>query len=153
MSFAKPSHAGWPRVAPALFYDDAAAAIDWLVRAFDFKLRLRIDGDDGRVVHSELECGDGLVMVANARNPAHPELTHTRSPRSLAGANTQSLCVVVDDPDAHCARARAAGAVIASEPETQDYGPEYGAHRGYRAIDLEGHHWWFLREVRGPTAK
>ena len=38
------------------------------------------------------------------------------SPRSLKGANTQSLCICVDDVDAHAKRARAAGATIATEP-------------------------------------
>ena len=54
----------------------------------------------------------------------------------------------VDDADAHCERARAAGAVIATEPATQDYGEGYWADRGYEARDLEGHHWWFMQRLR-----
>ena len=30
---------GWPRIVPAVFYNDAAAAIDWLPRAFGFAVR------------------------------------------------------------------------------------------------------------------
>ena len=30
----KPPPAGWPRISSSLFYDDAAAAIDWLERTF-----------------------------------------------------------------------------------------------------------------------
>ncbi len=35
---------GWPRLSSSLFYDDAPAAIDWLGRAFDFQVRLKVDG-------------------------------------------------------------------------------------------------------------
>jgi uncharacterized glyoxalase superfamily protein PhnB len=55
----------------------------------------------------------------------------------------------VDDVDAHCARARAAGAIVTTEPQTTDYGDEYWADRTYEATDLEGHHWWFIQRVRG----
>src|SRR5215813_8408179 len=46
--------------------------------------------------------------------------------------------VIVDDVDAHFARAKAAGAVITREPVTQDYGG-----RDYTAKDPEGHVWTF----------
>jgi uncharacterized glyoxalase superfamily protein PhnB len=61
--------------------------------------------------------------------------------------------VFVDDADAHCARARAAGAKIIDEPETHDYGEEYWTDRTYRAEDLEGHNWWFYHRVREPVVR
>jgi uncharacterized glyoxalase superfamily protein PhnB len=64
------------------------------------------------------------------------------------GANTQNMMVFVDDVDAHCERARAAGAVITRELETQDYGDEYGVDRGYECRDIGGHHWWFVQRLR-----
>jgi uncharacterized glyoxalase superfamily protein PhnB len=138
-----PLPAGWPRISSALFYDDAAAAIEWLEKAFGFATRLRVEDGAGGIVHSELELGDGegVVMVASAR-------AAKRSPRSLDGANTQSLFVYVDDVDAHCARARAHGAVIVSEPSVHDYGDEHWADRGYEALDREGHGWWFAQRLR-----
>ena len=148
----EPTPADWPRISSALFYDDAAAAIDWLQRAFGFEVRLRIDGEGGRIEHSELVYGDGLIMVASG-GAARPERGFCSSPSALGGRNTQSLCVYVDDVDAHCARARAAGAAIGREPATDDYGPEHGAHRSYEAVDPEGHHWWFMRRVRAPQAR
>ena len=45
--------------------------------------------------------------------------------------------------DAHCGRARAAGATILAEPSDQFYGD-----RTYRAVDLEGHVWSFGQTVR-----
>ena len=56
--------------------------------------------------------------------------------------------VFVDDVDAHCARARAAGARIADEPKVHDYGEDYWADRSYGAVDPEGHLWWFTQRVR-----
>jgi uncharacterized glyoxalase superfamily protein PhnB len=61
--------------------------------------------------------------------------------------------VYVDDAEAHCARARAAGAKIVEEPTTHDYGEEYWTDRGYEAEDLEGHHWWFYQRLRTPGAQ
>jgi uncharacterized glyoxalase superfamily protein PhnB len=132
----------WPRISSGLYYQDANAAIEWLGRAFGFEPRLVVEGDDGGVVHSELVFGDGLVMVGSAgRRP------WCRSPRELAGGNTQSLMVYVDDVEAHCARARAAGAAIATELTTSDYGDEYWKDRCYEAVDCEGHHWWFAQRL------
>jgi uncharacterized glyoxalase superfamily protein PhnB len=140
---------GWPRISSALFYDDAARAIEWLERAFGFETRLRIEGEGGRIEHSELTLGDGLIMVGSAGGTSGlPVPLPCRSPQAVDGANTQFLCVRVDDTDAHCARARAAGARIVEEPVTKDYGAEYDSHRTYRAVDPEGHYWCFMQVVR-----
>ena len=144
-----PTPSGWPRISSALFYDDAAAAIDFLCKAFGFDVRLRIEGEGGRIEHSELTYGDGLVMVGQSGGRSDREVPLPgASPRGLGGRNTQSLCVHVDDADAHCAQARAAGAVIVQEPQIQDYGDDYWVDRSYSALDLEGHLWWFMQRVR-----
>jgi uncharacterized glyoxalase superfamily protein PhnB len=136
---------GWPRISSALFYDEAAKAIEWLCRAFGFEVRLKIEGEDGGILHSELLLGEGVVMVADSKKTAY-----RRSPRAVGGANTQNLMAYVDDVEAHCARARAAGARITIEPKTTDYGEEYWEDRGYEAEDLEGHHWYFSQRLRSP---
>jgi uncharacterized glyoxalase superfamily protein PhnB len=146
----KPTPPGWPRVSVALYYEDASRAIDWLCRAFGFETRLKIEDDDGVVQHSELTFGDGLIMVGQVDAPGKP--AHRKAPRQLEGANTQSMMIYVDDADAHCARARAAGATIAAEPTVHDYGEEYWADRGYECVDLEGHHWWFYQRLRTGKA-
>lgn len=145
-------HENWPWISSALFYEDAAKAIDWLCDAFGFEVRLKIEGEGGRIEHSELTYRGGVIMVATIGGKAGANRVQCRSPRSLDGANTQSLCVYVDDVDAHCQKARAAGATIAAVPTTDDYGDAYGANRTYEAIDPEGHHWWFLRVARDPKA-
>ncbi len=144
--------AGWPRICVALFYEDALQAIDWLCRAFGFAVRLKVLADDGRIAHSELVYGEGVIMVAQAGKFAVRGRV-TRSPQSLDGANTQGVMLYVDDADAHCARARAAGAIIDHEPTLHDYGAQYWADRSYGARDLEEHQWWFTQRVRDPGKK
>ena len=145
----QPPPGGWPRSASALCYYDASAAIGWLCEAFGFEVRLRIEGEGGHIEHSELAYGEGLVMVSQSGGkPGRAEPLPGKSPKALDGANTQALCVVVEDAVAHCARARAAGATIVDEPTVHDYGEDYWADKTYRAVDLEGHHWWFMQRVR-----
>lgn len=150
----QPTPAGWPRISSSIFYDDAAAAIDWLCRAFGFEVRLKVEGEGGRIEHSELTFGDGLIMVGQAGGKSsRPVPLPCVSPRAIGGGNTQALCVFVDDVDAHCTAAEAAGASIVEPPATQDYGEDYWSDRSYRVADLEGHQWWFMQRVRGPRER
>lgn len=129
---------------PALSYRDPKAALDWLARAFDFELTMAIEGpdDDPTQCHYEMAYqGRGRIMVGSEWNE------WMRSPASTDGLNTTSTHVAVaTDIDAHCERARAAGAEILVEPSDQFYGD-----RVYRAKDLEGHHWTFAMHVRDVT--
>jgi len=148
----KPTPKGWPRISAGLYYRNAAVMIDWLCLAFGFEVRLRVEGEDGRIAHSELSYGDAVVMVGEERRGDAQRFGHdAASPLSVGGANTQSLLIYVDDVDAHCARARAAGARIANEPKLHDYGAEYWADRSYGAADPEGHLWWFTQRIRDPA--
>jgi uncharacterized glyoxalase superfamily protein PhnB len=142
----KPTPPGWPRISSSLYYEDPASAIDWLCRAFGFELRLKVEGDAGRIEHSELELGGGLVMVSGTHK--RDKCPYMHAPREVGGANTQNMMVYVDDVEAHCKRARAAGAKIVNEPETHDYGDDYWADRTYECEDVGGHHWWFSERVR-----
>jgi len=141
----KPTPPGWPRISSSLRYDDPRAAIDWLCSAFGFEVRLLVEGDGGSIEHSELRYGDGVIMVAGAQKSGR--FPYMRTPKQVGGANTQNMMVYVDDAQAHCERARAAGAVIVREPETHDYGAEYWTDRGYECRDPGGHHWWFHQRL------
>jgi uncharacterized glyoxalase superfamily protein PhnB len=143
----KPTPAGWPRISSSLYYQDAVSAIDWLCKAFGFEVRLKVE-EGGRIMHSELTFGEGLIMVGSAGD-ARPGAGYRKSPREVGGANTQNMMAYVDDVDAHCEHARAAGATIVSEPKTTDYGEEYWADRTYEVEDIEGHRWWFAQRMRG----
>ena len=150
----RPTPKGWPRLSSSIFYDDAAAAIDWLCRAFGFEVRLKVEGDAGRIVHSELVYGEALVMVAQSgTRTTHPNFPPGASPRSIGGANTQALMLFVDNVDEHCAHARAAGANVIEPPTVHDYGAEHWSDRSYGALDLEGHLWWFTQRLRNPPGE
>jgi uncharacterized glyoxalase superfamily protein PhnB len=145
----KPLPKGWPRISHSLYYRDPAKAIDWLCQAFGFEVRIKVEGEGGRIEHSELVFGDGVIMVgdeARGQEKGRP----SRSPTSIGGANTQNMMIYVDDAIAHCERARAGGARIVYEPAIADFGEEYWADRMYECEDLEGHHWWFTERVRDP---
>jgi uncharacterized glyoxalase superfamily protein PhnB len=148
----KPTPKGWPRISSCLSYRNAGEMIDWLCKAYGLEIRLKVEGDAGRVEHSELTYGnDGLIMVGSEKEGYGGVTTAPlRSPASVGGANTQSLMVYVDDVDAHCAHARAAGAKIVNELADHDYGEDYWTDRSYGAVDPEGHVWWFTQRMRDP---
>jgi uncharacterized glyoxalase superfamily protein PhnB len=119
----------------AVCYLDAKAAYRWLEEAFGFEPLFVILDADGNLGHSEMIFGNSVVMIGNEWSADH------KSPKSLGGKNTQTVHVQLaegEDIDAHCERARQAGAEILQEPETQFYGD-----RTYRARDPEGHIWTF----------
>ncbi len=41
----KPTPPGWPRISSAVYYDDAARAIDWLCQAFGFEVQIKVEGE------------------------------------------------------------------------------------------------------------
>jgi uncharacterized glyoxalase superfamily protein PhnB len=126
---------------PSVFYEDPKAALVWLVDAFGFEITMAIDGpsESPEMCHFEMALdGKGRMMVGGQWTPA------IRSPLGLDGVNTQNIHVKLTyGLDAHCARARAAGARIDQEPADQFHGD-----RTYRAIDLEGHMWTFAQHMR-----
>ena len=146
----KPTPKGWPRISSSIYYEDPARAIDWLERAFGFEVRLKVEGEGGRIEHSELEFGDGLIMVGGTgKYTGRADTAYHRAPAELGGANTQVMCIHVEDVDAHHARALKAGAKIARELKTTDYGADYWTDRTYECIDPEGHHWYFMQRISG----
>ena len=126
-----------PRMVPQLWYDDPGAAIEWLAKVFGFEKTHAFEAPDGRVMHAEMKYLASVIMLG----PAALE-EQKNSPRTH-NAVTQSLYVYVDDVDAHCRHARAAGATIVFEPQDMFWGD-----RIYYAQDCEGHHWNFAQHVR-----
>ncbi len=149
----KPTPSDWPRMSSSVIYQDAAAAIDWLCDAFGFEVRLKVEGQNGRIEHSELVYGEGLIMVGQESPDAPDWRRSMRSPKSLQGAATQSIMFFVDDALAHCAHARSRGARIVEEPATHDYGAEYWSDLSYGALDPEDHMWWITERLRNPPVK
>jgi Glyoxalase-like domain len=106
-------------VIPVLSCPDVVAESAWLREAFGFLERLAIGTH-----RIQLSYGSGSLVLASG--PVTPA----------------TLMVRVDDADAHCARARAAGATIVAEPADLPYG-----ERQYTATDPVGHTWTFSQTI------
>ena len=129
-------------IMPALFYADPTAALAFLEAAFGFEPSFSLTDSEGRIQHAELTFGSGRIKLGPGG-----WVDWAKSPTAVSGVNTQVVFVDVPDVDAHCARARAAGAEILMEPADQFYG-----HRTYRARDRGGHVWTFAQVVREVSA-
>jgi uncharacterized glyoxalase superfamily protein PhnB len=130
-----------PTMSCGLACRDPRAELQWLEKAFGFEITMVVEDPNGAIGHSEMAFGDAVVYVGAEWDERH------RSPASMGGVNTQSIHIqLAKDLDAHCERARAAGAVIVREPADQFYGD-----RNYAAVDPEGHVWTFGQTVQEMT--
>ena len=127
-----------PRITPNVFYDDLAAALEFLSKAFGFETRMSMPGPDGSIMHAEMQVQDGVIMMSPTGDSES-----WSSPKSQDGRVTQSLYIYVDDVDGHCTKARSGGAEIIAELEDMFWGD-----RTYVATDPEGHRWTFAEHTR-----
>jgi uncharacterized glyoxalase superfamily protein PhnB len=127
-----------PTVYPALRYRDAPAAIRLLTVAFGFRQVEVVPNADGTIAHAELGWGPGMVMLGTVSDGSDGRLGADLGP--------SWLYVVVDDPDAHHARAAAAGVEVVQGLHDEDYGS-----REYTARDPEGNLWTFGTYQPSPT--
>jgi PhnB protein len=126
----KPIPDGYPRVTPYLCVDPANAAIDFYMKVFGARERMRMPSPGGKVGHAELELGDSLIMLADE----HPEVG-ALSPKSVGGTPV-TINLYVDDVDAVFERALQEGATALRSPENQFYGDRMGQFE-----DPFGHRW------------
>lgn len=130
-----------PRLYPVARYTEARAAMAFFERAFGFSPRAVHDGPNGSVAHAELTFGTGTIGLSSA-GPMDPANVWTTV--------REGLYACIADPDAHCARARAAGAAIAHALHDTNYGS-----RDYTARDRDGRLWGFgtyaMSDAEGPA--
>ncbi|MFE4453177.1 VOC family protein [Streptomyces sp. NPDC056796] len=130
---------GVPTVFPTILYDDAKAAIRVLTEALGFTAEAVHEAEDGSVLHAELSCGNGRVMLGSkGRGGVFAE--------AMAGAGPAGVYVVVDEVDARHARAVEHGVEILMPPTDQEYGS-----RDYMARDAEGNVWSFGTYAPGAS--
>jgi uncharacterized glyoxalase superfamily protein PhnB len=125
---------------PCLRYKNAPAAIDFLCRAFGFERHaVYADERDPAIIHhAQLTLGNSMIMLGSDQPSEVRELYRWLTPED-AGGITMCITAYVEDPDAHCARAKAAGARIIKGPyDNQGY-----PGRAYDARDPEGNVWNF----------
>lgn len=118
------------QIIPYIFYRDVPTALEWLARVFGFVETMRTTTPGGGV-HGEMTFGGRLIMMG--QGSAERKMA---SPRDAAVA-TQGVFIYLAGVDAHFERAKSAGAAIDKPPQDLPYG------RGYTAIDLDGHPWFF----------
>jgi uncharacterized glyoxalase superfamily protein PhnB len=121
------------RVTPYLLYEDGAAAIEFLTKAFGFREEMRTTGNAGGM-HAELAVAPdgGWIYLGQPLDGHNP---------SVVG-KTSLMYVVVDDVDSHYTRAKSAGAQVIEEPSDQANG-----HRRYGCTDPQGHEWYFAQPL------
>lgn len=131
------------RLVPFIGYEDAAAAIEWLERAFGFRERREARyEEDGRITHAELELDGATIYLSTPPGYASPGTLRAESQAARRSYDNPWVIdghfVEVDDVDGHHERAAAAGATILRGPEEPGTG-----FRIYTAEDPEGHRWMF----------
>ena len=129
-----------PAVSPHLVVDDAAAAIDFYVKAFGAEEYGRVPGPDGKLIHAALNINGFMVLL----NDDFPEMSGGKSmtPTSLGGTPV-TIHLTVTDVDSKFQRALDAGATVIAPLEDQFWGDRYGVVR-----DPFGHQWSLGQPVR-----
>ena len=111
-------------VIPELAVRDVTAASAWLSTAFGMTPRLVIGNHRIQMtVHSGGGPGEFVLVGSALAAPA-------------------SVMIRIEDAEAHCSRARSAGATILSEPTSYPYG-----ERQYTAVDPDDHRWTFSQTL------
>lgn len=129
-----------PALSPHLVVDDAAAAIDFYVAAFDAVELGRVPGPDGRLIHAAVQINGFTVML----NDDFPETCGGKAmtPKALGGTPV-AIHLTVTDVDAKFQRAVDAGATVVAALEDQFWGDRFGV-----VADPFGHHWSMGQPVR-----
>jgi PhnB protein len=128
-----PVPSGYRMVTPYLVAEDGVALLDFAKQAFGAEETVRAMTPTG--VHGEIRIGDSMVMmgggVAGKKFPAtlHPNALH----------------VYVEDADAVCQKAVAAGATLIDEPRDQEYGERSGTVK-----DAAGN-FWYIATHKGES--
>ena len=136
MSKVKPIPDGMHGATPYLCCRDAARAIEFYKEAFGAVETMRLAEPNGRVGHAELRIGEALLMLSDE----YPEMK-ILSPQALGGTAT-AIHLYVENVDAFCARAVAAGATFSRPVADQFYGDRVGT-----LYDPFGHRWSIATRV------
>ena len=129
-----------PALSPHLTVDDAAAAIDFYVKAFNAVELGRIPGPTGKLIHGAIQIDGSTVMLADD----FPEMSDGKSmtPKALGGTPV-TIHLTVTDVEDRFQRAIDAGASVVMPLADQFWGDRYGVLE-----DPFGHRWSLGQPVR-----
>jgi PhnB protein len=136
MPTVKPVPEGHHTVAPYLVVENAAAAIDFYVRALGAIELFSMPGPDGRIMHAEVLVGDSPVMLCDA-NPDMGSL-----PPSACKGSPVSMFLYVTDVKALFDQAVVAGAEVKVPPTDMFWGDRYA-----QVTDPFGHTWQMATHI------
>jgi PhnB protein len=125
-----------PALIPYLAFEDAAAAIDFYVRAFGAIESLRLPMPGGRIGHAEMRIGPSLIMLSDEA-PDYGAFSAIHY-----GGSPIRLLLYVAEVDAFVARAESAGAKIIRPVADQFYGDRSGV-----LLDPFGYKWTIATHV------
>jgi PhnB protein len=117
---------GFRTVTPYLVAEDGLGLLEFAEQAFGAEEDLRAMTPGGGV-HGEVRIGDSRLMIGGG-TPGH-KFQSTLHPNALH--------VYVEDADAVCQKALAAGATLIDEPRDQEYG-----ERSATVKDAAGNYWY-----------
>lgn len=129
-----------PMLVPHLVVDDAAAALDFYVKAFGAEEMVRLPGPGGKLIHACMQLNGSMVFL----NDDFPEFNDGKSttPPALGGTPV-TIHLHGEDVDGRFQRAIDAGATVVNPLEDQFWGDRYGVVR-----DPFGHHWSLAETVK-----
>ncbi len=128
-----------PWLLPYLTVADVEAAMEFYQRAFGLTPQGEpMRNSEGKIVHGEMKWHDAVLMFGLQGERDCP----IRTPAASGVASPIGLFLYCDDVDALFERAKAAGAVVVSEPTNMFWGD-----RMCRLTDPDGHSWSFGTNV------
>jgi PhnB protein len=129
-----------PAVTPHLVVDDAAAAIDFYVKAFGAEELGRVPGPGGKLIHAAVNINGFTVML----NDDFPEMNDGKSTTPTAlGGTPVTIHLTVTDVDNKFQKAVDAGATVVMPLDDMFWGDRYGMVR-----DPFGHQWSLGQPMR-----
>ena len=129
---------------PYLVVNDAAAAIEFYIAAFDAEeLSRHLAPHTERIMHSHLKINGGELMLCD--DFSSDMKTKSETPIALGGSPV-TLALVVKDANAIWAKAIAAGATVTMPLADQFWGDRYGQLK-----DPFGHKWSISQTIATPS--
>ena len=126
----KQTSRGVSKLSPHLVVAGAADAITFYKKAFGATELMRLEGQDGKLMHACILINGSSVMLVDENRE-----WKALSPKTLGGTPV-TIHLMVDDVDATHAKAAAAGARVVMPPTDMFWGDRYGV-----VEDPFGHSW------------
>lgn len=125
---------GYHTITPYLTVADAAAQIEFLIKAFGATKIYSHNDADGSVRHAEVKVGNSMVMIGQGRDQWK--------------ARPSNYYLYVESVDDWYKRAVAAGAKSLEAPKDQLYGD-----RSAGIEDPNGNYWWIATHIEDVSAE